>query len=76
MADHTVLGMPIQVSDDVKQPLGAVVVIKALGEDGDLCHWIAKTEDVSRVEAVGMLYVAADEFRATLLSLPREEDRG
>jgi hypothetical protein len=70
--EHTVLGMPIKVSDDVRQPIGAVVVIKALDKDGDMCHWIAKTDDVTQVEAIGMCTVAADEFRATLLDLPRK----
>jgi hypothetical protein len=73
VAESTILGMPIQVNDDLKQPLGAVVVVKGLDEHGDVCHWICKTDDISKVEAVGMLTVASDEFRATLLDLPRCE---
>lgn len=70
---ETVLGIPVEVSDDIRQPLGAVVIIKALDDSGQVCHWIHKTDDISRVEAVGMATVAADEFRAALLDLPRSE---
>lgn len=65
------LGLPIEVSEDVRQPLGVVVIVKALDADGEVIHWISKTEDITRIEAVGMTMAASDEFRAQLLDLPR-----
>jgi len=73
MADATILGMPVQVNDDLQQPLGAVVIVKGLDDQGDVCYWIHKTDDIHCVEAAGMCTVAGDEFRATLLDLTRSE---
>lgn len=72
--NSTVLGLPIKVSEDLRTPLGAVVIVKGLDSDGDVCHWIHKTDDVTSVEAVGMLVVAGDEFRAGLADLIRKCD--
>jgi hypothetical protein len=72
MAETTVAGLPLQVPDDLAQPLGAVVVIKGLARDDEVCYYILKTSDITRTEATGMLIMAADEFRASLAGLARE----
>lgn len=73
--DLTVLGMELQhTHETLRQPVAAVVVIKGLDDQGEISYWINKTSDVTRVEAVGMLTVASDEFRAGLAGLLREPD--
>jgi hypothetical protein len=76
MAEETVLGMPVAVSDDLGQPLGAVLVIKGLDLAGQVCYFIAKTPDVTHTEAVGMLVTASDEFRVVLTELTRTPPAG
>jgi hypothetical protein len=63
--------MPVKVSDDLSQPIGVVMIIKGLDAEGKVLDFIAKTDDVRTVEAVGMCLAASDEFRACLLDLPR-----
>lgn len=72
MAD--VLGMRVDFSDHLTQPIGVVVVVKALDDEDDISYFIGKSDDVTRVEAVGMLTVAADEFRAGLAELRRSDE--
>jgi hypothetical protein len=72
VASETVFGMPIEVSDDLRTPLGAVVVFKGFDENDEIAYFIAKTSDVTRTEAVGMLIIASDEFRASLAELARD----
>lgn len=59
MADATVLGMPLDVADDdpakTGQPLGAVVVAKVLGDDGEIYYLGNATDGIKSVEALGML---------------------
>jgi hypothetical protein len=74
MAEITCAGLPLKAPDDMVTPLGAVVVVKALDGRDEVSYYILKTDDILRVEAVGMLVTASDEFRASLADLAREPD--
>jgi hypothetical protein len=54
----TVLGMPLDVSDDALiasvQPLEALVVIKGLDSGGDVVYCTAATKGLQSVECLGM----------------------
>jgi hypothetical protein len=76
MAQGTVLGLPIEIPDDLRTPLGAVIVVKALDGDDEIAYFITKTTDVTRVEATGMLITASDEFRVSLADVARDPDSG
>ena len=71
---ETVLGVQVDIPDDMAQPLGVVMVVKALDDTGEVVHYIAKSSDIHRVEAVGMLITASDEFRASLAELARDSE--
>lgn len=72
MAEVTVAGIKLNAPDDLATPLGAVAVIKALDSQGEIAYYFLKSDDVSRIEAVGMLVTASDEFRASLAELARD----
>lgn len=74
MAQITIAGLSLEAPDELVTPLGAVVVIKGLDCVGEVSYYIAKTDDVTGVEAIGMLTVASDEFRASLAELARKDD--
>lgn len=58
MTDCTVLGMPLDVGEGdgiaTCQPLSGFVVVKALGEDGEIRYLTAATDGLKSVECLGM----------------------
>lgn len=65
--DCTVLGMRLDVGDDnaivAAQPISAVVIVKAFGEDGDVVYL---TEGLHSVECLGMAEYASVRLKAAL----------
>lgn len=57
--DWTVLGMPIEPDEDLKQPLAAAVVIKGFDAEGKLSYWTACTDGLMNVEVLGMMHWGA-----------------
>lgn len=56
--DYTVLGMPLNLVDEkgvTISPLSALVVIKAIDNEGDIVYTLANTEGVTPVEGLGMI---------------------
>jgi hypothetical protein len=78
VADCTVLGMPLDVGEgDVittAQPLSALVVVKALDEDGDIVYLTGATEGLQSVECLGMAEYAALRLRRGLRSRLPDDD--
>lgn len=60
MADCTVFGMPIDLEESDRdwvsggQPLGALVIVKMIGDDGEVGYYTGATERLPTVEALGM----------------------
>lgn len=69
--ETTVAGLPIMVSEGI--PLSAVVVLKIMREeDGrSIYAWVA-TEDLTTVEALGMLEYAVASLKHTILNEEEE----
>lgn len=63
MPDQTVLGMAIDLADDLAQPLAAVVIVKGLDNDGNIAYWTSITEGLTGVEAWGMVMFAEQTAR-------------
>jgi hypothetical protein len=59
----TVAGLPLVGEKDIVHPLAAVVCIKGLDEDGDVCYWTRATEGLSTTEAQGMALGLLDDLR-------------
>lgn len=58
-----VLGMPMgEVPEDIT-PICAVVVFKAMDEEGNAAYYLRATEGLSTVEAVGMVEYGAHRLR-------------
>jgi hypothetical protein len=63
-AGFSAFGLPLDMDDcDLSQPLEALVVVKGLDSRGKVCHWLAKTADLTMIEAWGMAAWAAEEAR-------------
>jgi hypothetical protein len=53
----TVLGLPIEgMPDEPHTPLAALVVLKALDNEGDVVYLARATEGLSSVECLGMAH--------------------
>jgi len=63
LPEATVLGMPLIGDHDICQPLGAVVCVKGLDEDGNVAYWSRATESLSLTEAQGMALGLLDDLR-------------
>lgn len=76
-ASCTVLGIPLDVGGDdlitELQPVNALVVVKGLDEDGDVCYATAATEGLSAIECLGMAEYAALKLRTGMASRMRDE---
>jgi hypothetical protein len=59
----TVAGLPLAGETGIMQPLAAVVCIKGLDGDGDVCYWSRATEGLSTTEAQGMALGLLDDLR-------------
>ena len=55
----------VGVPDDVT-PLAALVIVKALDEDGDVAYYCKATEGLSSVEALGMAGYADVKLRSVV----------
>ena len=64
MNDVTVAGLPLIGENDIMQPLAAVVCVKGLDEQGNVCYWSRATEGLSLTEAQGMALGLLDDLRA------------
>lgn len=57
--EFNVLGMALDVDEDDDlaqgQPVGALVIVKYLDQDGDVCYSPRATDMLGAVEAMGML---------------------
>jgi hypothetical protein len=62
--DVTVAGLPLVGENDIMQPLAAVVCVKGLDEQGNVCYWSRATEGLSTTEAQGMALGLLDDLRA------------
>jgi hypothetical protein len=58
----TVAGLPLG-ENDIMQPLAAVVCVKGLDEQGNVCYWSQSTEGLSKTEAQGMALGLLDDLR-------------
>ncbi len=63
MREITVAGLPLLGENDIMQPLAAVVCVKGLDEQGDVCYWSRSTEGLSTTEAQGMALGLLDDLR-------------
>lgn len=63
MTGATVAGLPLAGENDIMQPLAAVVCIKGLDEQGNVCYWSRATEGLSTTEAQGMALGLLDDLR-------------
>jgi hypothetical protein len=58
VADCTILGMPLDVEEDDEitaiTPVCGMVVVKGLGEDGEVVYCTAATDGLKSVECLGM----------------------
>ena len=62
--DLTVAGLSIPGdNDDIVQPLEAVISLKGLNKDGDVCYWSKATDGLTTVEARGMALTLLDDLR-------------
>lgn len=61
--EATVLGMSLVNPPPSITPLSAVVILKALDEDGDLAYFTLATEGLLTVEAAGMMAYADSKIR-------------
>ena len=59
----TVAGLPLIGENDIMQPLAAVVCVKGLDEQGNVCYWSRATEGLSTTEAQGMALGLLDDLR-------------
>lgn len=77
MADSTVLGMPLDVTEDdpvaTCQPLSAMIVVKALDGDGDVVYLTAATEGLMSVECLGMARYAVLKLEQGLITRMDED---
>lgn len=68
--DCTVLGMTLNTGEDdpitTAQPLAAVIVVKVLDEDGDLCYLTGATDGLTTVECLGMTEFAVLKLKHAL----------
>lgn len=62
-----VLGLDWDGIPDGSQPLHAVIIVKALDEDGDVAYYTRCTDDLMAVEALGMTSYAAAMLTAGLI---------
>lgn len=78
MADVLVLGMPLDAeeNDPIRsaQPLSAVVVVKALDDDGKICYFGGATEGLMSVEALGMLRYGLIKLEHQMMAREQEDD--
>lgn len=54
MTGSEVCGMPLENISEQVVPLGALVILKVLDDDGDVAYMIRSTDGVSLVESLGM----------------------
>jgi len=59
----TIAGLPLVGENEIMQPLAAVVCLKGLDKDGQVCYWSRATEGLSTVEAKGMALELLDRLR-------------
>jgi hypothetical protein len=62
--DVTVAGLPLVGENDIMQPLAAVVCLKGLDEQGNVCYWSRATDGLTTTEAQGMALGLLDDLRA------------
>ena len=60
-------GLPLVGMPDSATPLAALVILKALDEDGEVAYFVRATDSLSSVEALGMAHYA-------VLRLEADED--
>jgi hypothetical protein len=60
----TVAGLPLAGENEIMQPLAAVVCIKGLDDQGNVCYWSRATEGLSTTEGQGMALGLLDDLRA------------
>ena len=63
MTGMSVAGLPLVGENDIMQPLAAVVCIKGLDDQGNVCYWSRATEGLSTTEAQGMALGLLDDLR-------------
>lgn len=63
MIEIAVAGIPLVGEHDIAHPLAAVVCIKGLDEDGNVCYWSRATDGLSTTEAQGMALGLLDDLR-------------
>lgn len=65
--DYTVLNMPLAVNEGSgirnAQPISALVVVKAMRDDGSIFYQVISTEDLQVVEGVGMIEFARNRMQ-------------
>lgn len=64
--DPTVLGMPIDMGEDIAQPISAVVILKGFDMDGKVCHWARATDGMTDIECLGMVAWAFEVIKSNL----------
>ena len=74
LPEPTVLGMPLLGDHDIAQPLGAVVCVKGLDEDGNVAYWSRATDSLSTTEAQGMALGLLDDLREARRTRHGSED--
>jgi hypothetical protein len=78
-SDCTVLGMPLDVGEDdlitTVQPLAAVVIVRALDEDGDVVYATACTEGLHSLDAWAMARYAALRLETAMAGRMRGDDQ-
>jgi hypothetical protein len=60
----TVAGLELPGENDIMHPLAAVVCLKGLDEDGEVCYWSRSTVGLSTTEAQGMALGLLDDLRS------------
>lgn len=63
---HWAEGLELEPMRDGYTPLEAVVIVKALDPDGDVCLITQRSEALNAWEALGMVVTTADDLRAAL----------
>lgn len=55
MAQQTVLGIPVELPEDLSQPTDFAMVIKGLDSDGKVSYWTVSSDSLMNVEIIGMM---------------------
>ena len=64
----TVMGLPIEgmQGEQSLMPLAAVVLLKCLDEEGKLTYMVRATDDITTIEAIGLVHYAVAQLSADL----------